>query len=832
MNKPWSALLGHPPRSVLTSDRSRAVPVGLLLVFLATPAFAAREWYDYYLSARDRLIPAGRCPEAIKELNEAIRLKPNPALNEQTYGLQFIDYLPYYQRGLCYLKADEFMKALQDFRVEEDKGPIKKTGEYEKLRRLRAEAQSQEQARVTRGLREEAQRLLREATELARKKSYDEALTKLAQAEAAAKGLDPETMRQVTEARDRIRASQSDLLEAAARAQRIEQRLTEATRLLDEGKATEAVVALDDVLKLDPQNARAQEGKRTAQERILAATTRQSRAEKFRVGKGLFEAGQYEQALAPLTDAAADPQNAQARDLLEKARLVVEGMRRQKELQANIDKLMARGERLLQAQRFPEAQVAFESVLRLDPVHPRAKERLDVAERRTGEALFAKWLPNEGPSLNFFQPRGNEVEGKIMALADGRTASVIGMATDDREVDRVEFRMGGQLVTEPIRPLPISESGVSPRSLPFQREFPLEPGTNELTVTAYDNSGLSRTQTFEIIRNLHFYETRLFLPSAFAGALGVIGLGFVVQRTRRQRAMRRRFNPYIAGAPVLDAEMFFGREKLTARILSVLHHNSLMITGERRIGKTTFLYHLRQVLLAEELGEYRFFPVFVDLQGVPEQLFFHALMGDVVDSLALSAPTQSSLRFRAEGDEYDGRDFSHDLQRVIEELKTRTPKKVKLAFLIDEVDVLNEYSERVNQRLRGIFMKTFSENLVAVMSGVGIKRSWKSEVSPWYNFFDEIEITGLSREEAEALVKTPVAGVFRYEARAVERILEASALKPYLVQKLCIHAVNHMLEDGRTSIRVADVEVAQQAAVLESAGPAQPEPAGAARASA
>ncbi len=57
------------------------------------------------------------------------------------------------------------------------------------------------------------------------------------------------------------------------------------------------------------------------------------------------------------------------------------------------------------------------------------------------------------------------------------------------------------------------------------------------------------------------------------------------------------------------------------------------------------------------------------------------------------------------------------------------------------MDVLNEYSEKVNQRLRAIFMKTFAESLVAVMSGVGIKRTWKSEVSPWYNFFDEIEIS-------------------------------------------------------------------------------------------
>jgi hypothetical protein len=815
------------------SQRWRAVPIGVTFAFflltLSFPATtrAAREWYDYYLSARDRLIPAGRCTEAIQELDAAIRMKPAPALNEQTYGLQFIDYLPYYQRGRCRVKEEDYVRALADFKEEEERGPIKKSGEeYKDLLRLRAEAITQQQARVTRGLREDAQRLLREATELVRRKTYDEALTKLAQAEVAAKGLDPEILHQVTEAQNRIRATQDEVQVSAARAQRIEHRLAEAGRLLDEGKVTEAVVGFDDVLKLDPQNARALDGKKAAQERILAATTRKSRAESFRAGKALFEAGQYEQALAPLTDAAADPQNQQARQLLEKARQVVEGMRKQKEIQAQIDRLMGQGERLLLDGQFPEAQVAFESVLRLDAGHARAKERLSMAERRTGEALFARFFPNEGPNLSFFAPRGQDVDGnKTLTETPGRTTSVAGVATDDRGVDRVEFHLGEKLIAEQ-RPLPSLDAVASSRLLNFQREFPLEPGRNELVVTAFDEAGLSRSQTFEITRRLRFYESRLFLPAAFAGAFGMIGAGFALQRARRQRARRRRFNPYIAGAPVLADDMFFGREKLTARILNVLHHNSLMITGERRIGKTTFLYHLKKVLLAEELGDYRFFPVFVDLQGVPEQAFFHALMGEVVETLSLSPATRSGLRYTPEVDQYDGRDFSHDLQRVLEELKTRSSKRVKLALLIDEVDVLNEYSERVNQRLRGIFMKTFSESLVAVMSGVGIKRSWKSEVSPWYNFFDEIEITGLTRDEAEALIKTPVGSVFRYEPEAVERILELSALKPYLVQKLCIHAVNHMLEEGRTTIRVADVEVARTTASQEASADGEPEPTG------
>jgi histone H3/H4 len=266
---------------------------------------------------------------------------------------------------------------------------------------------------------------------------------------------------------------------------------------------------------------------------------------------------------------------------------------------------------------------------------------------------------------------------------------------------------------------------------------------------------------------------------------------------------------------VLEDDMFFGRGKLLTRILNVLHHNSLMITGERRIGKTTLLHHLRKALEHDTATDYQFFSVSTDLQGVPEAGFFEAVMSDVAEQLPLRPDTRGALRYRPGRTDYDGRDFSHDLQRVVGDLATRTEKKVKLALLIDEVDVLNQYSERVNQRLRSIFMKTFSEHLVAIMSGVGIKRIWKSEGSPWYNFFDEIELTAFTREEAEALVRQPVEGVFRWQAEAVEAILQYSELKPYVIQKFCIHAVNQMLEEGRTTITAADVEAVRPTVLFE-----------------
>jgi len=782
-----------------------------------------RSWYDYYFQARDD-IRHERWNSCVANIDAALRLRPKPTLNARTFGMEFVDYLPYYYRGLCLLNQEDYQGALAAFNRAEEGGAAMRSDVRPEMARMRGEARAAENARMTREAKAEWQRLFQQAQDLGRKRSWDEALTYLAQAEVIARELDSESLRQVTQLRDRLREDQRKARDAAARAQRIQDRLADGDRLLDDGRLTEAVVAYDEVLELDPRNTRATEGRRLARERILASSTRAARERSFAEGKALFDAGKYEAALGPLTDAAVDTTYTEAHELLAKTREIVENMTRQRELRAEIERLFSRGEDQMKARHFPEAQVAFESVLELDPGHQRARERLAEAERRTGETIFQRWFPDLDPELALFVPGRPSVEsgtGRPGGEADsgnttveGPTFLLQGVASDDRALQKVEFRVGdtvvGEILADTDAPAPV-------RTMRFTRELPLEPGPNQITVTAVDTGGQTRTLSFPVQRNLLFYETPFFLPSAGAAAVALVGIGFGAQGLRRRRARRRRFNPYIAGAPVLDDDMFYGREKLTARMLSTLHRNSLMITGERRIGKTTFLHHLARVLAADEGSDWRFFPVFVDLQGVPEQAFFHALMGDVVDALELGEDTRARVRLRPEPEGYDAREFSHDLKLVIAELATRTPKRVKLALLIDEVDVLNEYSESVNQRLRGIFMKSFSENLVAVMSGVGIKRRWKSEVSPWYNFFDEIELSPFTRDEAEALVREPVAGVFRWKAEAVDRILELSRLRPYLVQKYCVHALNRMLEDGRGTVRLSDVEAAREVVELEEA---------------
>ena len=160
----------------------------------------------------------------------------------------------------------------------------------------------------------------------------------------------------------------------------------------------------------------------------------------------------------------------------------------------------------------------------------------------------------------------------------------------------------------------------------------------------------------------------------------------------------------------------------------------------------------------------------------------------------------------SEGAAYTYNEFIRDISNVLKALRKRSGKKIKLVLLIDEVDELNNYDPRINQKLRSLFMKSFAEDMVAVVSGVGIKKHWASEGSPWYDFFEEIEVKPFTRKDAEELVERPIRGIFKLGKGAVDRIIQKTDCKPYLIQKLCVALVNRLHDEKRREITLADVE--------------------------
>ena len=582
------------------------------VLLAAAPAWAVKDWSDYYTSGL-KLQGAGKHREAIKEFESALRLKKEPGTKQRLYSLEFIDYFPYYQQGISYQALGEFGQAEKFFGMEEDLQKIQESDSaYGDLKRRRAEVRKRQedanQDRV-RTLRSNVQQAENKAKAAADAQKYDEALAGYADAIQMAALFDEVWKRRLERARDGVTEAKKRAEDAAEVRRRVEHLLAEARRSLAEGQDTEAAKHYGSVLEIEAGNAAALEGKRQAEESIRARTTRDDLRRRLAEGRTLANEGKYREAINPLTEAAAggDPE---ATAELDRVRGIVDRSDAVKARNERVLQLESQAERLFAEKKFGEALVQFESALARDPENVRLRDRRAQTELRLNEAIVDRFFPPSPPELIFTEPTGITVDIK------GEVVTLDGFATDDRRLERIEFLVDGKIVKrlEPAQ-----------KNYPIHEPLALSLGAHDVVVRAFDSQGQQFETAFRVTRRRQLHEQPWFYPAAAGTSLGLVGLGFGLQRLRRRDAIRRRFNPYIAGAPILNQEMFYGRQKLLSRILNVLHHNSLMITGERRIGKTTLLYQLKKALEADDTTEYRFFPVFIDLQGVDENVFMKML---------------------------------------------------------------------------------------------------------------------------------------------------------------------------------------------------------------
>lgn len=284
----------------------------------------------------------------------------------------------------------------------------------------------------------------------------------------------------------------------------------------------------------------------------------------------------------------------------------------------------------------------------------------------------------------------------------------------------------------------------------------------------------------------------------------MIGGARIADWIRRRRAVHIRFNPYIVGAPVFDRRLFFGRQTLARRAVELLSSRSLRLEGERRIGKTSFLHQLSGELACDG-GAYRSYPVFVDLETVRVSDVLHALMEETLEALVLPASIRLELRFSPGKSGYHDADFSRDIARLLEVLDGREQRRARLVFLIDEIDALRDSRTHAGAWL-GSVLSTGSEQLRTVLAGAGSSVSALEATHACIAGLAALSLPPLAPRDAEALVREPVAGVYTYTNPAVERILEASRLRPFAIQRLCRRAVDRMLDDARSTVSVSDVE--------------------------
>jgi hypothetical protein len=270
-------------------------------------------------------------------------------------------------------------------------------------------------------------------------------------------------------------------------------------------------------------------------------------------------------------------------------------------------------------------------------------------------------------------------------------------------------------------------------------------------------------------------------------------------------------NPYVAGNPVRDQSMFFGRTDVFEFIknkLSVTRKNiTIVLYGERRTGKTSVLYQIENGKLGKE-----FVPVYIDLQEmakVNEREFFAKISGKIMEALIkfkIITPKSTDYNdinkimslYETESNPYTV--FTGFLDKV-----SATLKEKYFIVMFDEYEILEKkiksdhLSPDLIQYLRNLMQNRERFSFVFA----GSKKLEELEGIHWslmFNLATYKKIGFLERKDALDLMKIPVNDKIQYGNEVVDKLLRLTACHPYFLQLFLQNVVDHMNESKKNSV--------------------------------
>lgn len=274
-------------------------------------------------------------------------------------------------------------------------------------------------------------------------------------------------------------------------------------------------------------------------------------------------------------------------------------------------------------------------------------------------------------------------------------------------------------------------------------------------------------------------------------------------------------NPYNFTKPAED-EMFFNREDLFKWIeenmkKSTVYQN-VMLEGQRRTGKTSFLKELHKII---ELEHYC---IFIDLefyQGIEEVIFLREVSREIQRIISNDIPIPSLQEF------VNRRHLA--LKDYIESISSDNSKKIILIF--DEFDKIASNIEKDLFKpgfllfLRGFFQHNSHVN--AIISGnFDFSKLNSFEWKEFFTIFNLKRIGVLDEDSARDLVVQPVKDCLQYDQYAIKKILDFSGRNPFYIQLLCHALVNYI--NGKKKQNFVEAEDVSTVVLEEAKESAEP----------
>ena len=159
-----------------TTFKIKFLCIIVLTLVLSTGIFGDT-WYNNYKNGTDA-VKKKNWGEAVRYLRAALDDKNEPRLKSKTYGLRFVDYLPYYYLGKAYFGNGLYKEAQTALERSANYGVVRRTQLYEPLNEMLADCKEKlkpaplkpETLTETHDPREKEQKKVEETTEPENKK--------------------------------------------------------------------------------------------------------------------------------------------------------------------------------------------------------------------------------------------------------------------------------------------------------------------------------------------------------------------------------------------------------------------------------------------------------------------------------------------------------------------------------------------------------------------------------------------------------------------------------------------------------------------------------------
>jgi hypothetical protein len=247
---------------------------------------------------------------------------------------------------------------------------------------------------------------------------------------------------------------------------------------------------------------------------------------------------------------------------------------------------------------------------------------------------------------------------------------------------------------------------------------------------------------------------------------------------RREMSFQKIENPYIVGDIVRERKMFFGREKLMEDIFDAIkgrHQiNPIFLYGQRRTGKSSALYHLKNRF------KNGFVPVLFDMsQFFGNKSFYQDLMEEIRKEIDIVDEDLPEIKEDP---------FDEFMEKFYSKIKSKLNGK-KIILMIDEYQRIDTFiAEGVYDESVIDFLDTLVQGGEIKVILAGFLQAEELQSKKWIEFmrlFQTKNVSFLEREDALALIREPVKEYMVYDDGAIEKIISLSACHPYFIQLIC-----------------------------------------------